>query len=214
MQASPPPITAVAGEVRSDTDPARKSPSRGPPATTTMNTPWRRPRIRSGVAAWSMVLRNTIDTVSAQPATARKIRPGHSCRDRPKAAMAAPQAATASRMARPCRRMRPSQPENSPPRTAPTAGAATSRPTVLASPANQRTATAGNSARGWASTIAARSEKKVIRRFGRVARKRSPSRTEARRGGPSPWSGRIAGSRHIAYSEPPNATTSTRYAAW
>ena len=39
------------------TEPARKSPARGPPATTTMNTPWSRPRSWSGAATWRIVLR-------------------------------------------------------------------------------------------------------------------------------------------------------------
>ena len=72
-------------------------------------------------------------------------------------------------MATPCRRTRPSQPENVPPITAPTAVAASSMPTVRAPPPNHRAATAGNSARGWASTMADRSEKNVMRRLGRVA---------------------------------------------
>lgn len=67
---------------------------------------------------------------------------------------------------------------------------------------------------GWARTIAHRSVKKVIRRLGRVPRKRSPSRTEAR----LPVSlfcrsGSIEGSRHMAYSEAVKQTASTVYAA-
>lgn len=94
--------------------------------------------------------------------------------------------------------MRPCQPENSPPSSAPAAIAATSRPTVPGPPPYQSPAMAGNSALGWASTMAARSEKKVIRMFGRVPRKRSPSSTEARPRAPSARSGFIDGSFHIA----------------
>lgn len=152
----------------------------------------------SGVAAWSIVVRNTIEMVSAQPARPRKSRPSQRFRVSPKTAMARPQAATEIKMASPCRRIRPCQPEKSPPSSEPMAGAATSRPTVLASPPYQSRAMAGKSALGWARTIAARSEKKVIRMLGRVPRKRSPSSTEARPPPSSVRSGRMAGSRHIA----------------
>lgn len=133
----------------------------------------------SGVAAWSMVVRNTIETVSAYPARARKNSPSQRLRVSPNTAMASPHAATASRIASPCRRTRACQPENSPPSSAPAAIAATIRPTVFASSPYQSTAMAGNSAFGCASTMAAMSVKKVIRMLGRVPRKRSPSATEA-----------------------------------
>lgn len=129
--------------------------------------------------------------------------------------MARPHPHTAITIARPCRCTRPSQPENTPPSSAPTAGAATSRPVVRASPPYQSSATAGYNARGYARTIAHMSEKKVIRRLGRPARNRRPSTTEARlRRSPSGPSGSIAGSRHIAYRAAEKATASIRYAVW
>ncbi|WAL74506.1 hypothetical protein OU787_25245 [Kitasatospora sp. YST-16] len=122
------------GVVREETVPDSKSPRRGPPATTTMKTPWRRPRISSGAATCIIVLRKIIETVSAQPAAASRSRPSGRLRTSPKAAMARPQAATEVRTATPWRWMRPIQPEKRPPARAPTAGAAASRPTVPASP--------------------------------------------------------------------------------
>ena len=60
-----PPQTAVQpSPIRSATAPPSSSPSRGPPATTTMNTPWSRPRIRSGAADWRIVVRKTALTAS------------------------------------------------------------------------------------------------------------------------------------------------------
>lgn len=154
-----------------------------------------------------------MEMVSAQPASARNSSPSQRLRVSPKTAMAVPQEPTASRIASPCRRIRPSQPENTPPSSAPRAGAATSIPVVRASPPYQSTATTGKRARGWARTIAHRSVKKVIRRFGRVPRNRSPSRTEARLPvSPSCRSGSIEGSRHIAYREAVKQTASTVYA--
>ncbi len=62
--------------------------------------------------------------------------------------------------------------------------------------------------------MAHRSLKKVIRRLGRVPRKRSPSMTDAR-SAPLPVfrSGSIEGSRHIAYREAVKVTASMVYAA-
>ncbi len=162
-----------------------------------------------------MVLRKTIEMESAHPASASRISPSQSCRVSPNTAMAPPQPQTAIRTASPWRRMRLSQPENTLPSRAPSAGAATSSPVVFASPPNHTTATTGKSARGWASTMALRSLKKVIRRLGRVPRKRRPSITDARPVlfSPSFRPGSIEGSRHIAYSEAVKVTASTVYAA-
>ena len=77
---SPPqrgPKTAAAG-------PCHRSASRGPPATTTMNTPCMRPRISSVATVCSIDDRYTELTRSPAPATARHSTASHSGRVRPK----------------------------------------------------------------------------------------------------------------------------------
>ena len=65
------PTTAIQpSPIRSATAPPSSSPTRGPPATTTMNTPCSRPRIRSGAADCRIVVRNTALTASDAPANA------------------------------------------------------------------------------------------------------------------------------------------------
>ena len=63
-----PDTTDVAAPKAAVTAPASKSPSRGPPATTAICTPDSRPRSASGTASWMIVLRNTAEMTSAQPA--------------------------------------------------------------------------------------------------------------------------------------------------
>ena len=75
MQARPPEITEKPVPARAAAPPASMSPSRGPPATTTMKTPESRPCMPSGTACCSIVERNTALIVSEAPATARKKRP-------------------------------------------------------------------------------------------------------------------------------------------
>jgi len=83
------------------TAPASRSPSRGPPATTAIWTPCSRPRIESGAASWMIVLRNTADTTSAQPATASSRSASGRSRTTPKPAIAAPHTITAQITANP-----------------------------------------------------------------------------------------------------------------
>src|SRR5450830_1535755 len=84
-----------------------------------------RPLSRSGVASWTIELRRTALITSAAPAMARQNRAsGKLAVSRPKAAIAAPHAATDTTTPRPGRRTRPIQPLNAAPTKAPTAGAA------------------------------------------------------------------------------------------
>ena len=85
MQASPPATVAHGTPNSSPADPAVTSPSRGPPATTTMNTPCSRPRNWSGEAACRIVIRNTALTASAAPASARHPAAGQTQPDTPAA---------------------------------------------------------------------------------------------------------------------------------
>ena len=124
MQASPPLTTDTIGPNAAATPPASTSPSRGPPATTTMKTPDSRPRSASGVAVCRIVLRNTALTMSAAPATASSTTPSHSIRAKPNPVIASPHTTIATSTASPCRCTRPSQPPNVAPSSAPTAMAA------------------------------------------------------------------------------------------
>src|SRR3954453_18680704 len=67
MQARPPETTESCVPKAAATEPASTSPIRGPPVTTTMNTPCSRPRRASGVATCRIVLRKMALTMSAGP---------------------------------------------------------------------------------------------------------------------------------------------------
>ena len=157
MQASPPDTTDTVSPKALATAPASRSPRRGPPATTAICTPISRPRIPSGPANWIIVLRNTADSTSAQPAIASSTRAAGSQRTMPNPVIAAPQTSTAAMTASPWRRTRPTQPLVSAPSSAPAPGAEYSSPTVVAPPPKTVAASAGNSARGMPKTIAFRS---------------------------------------------------------
>lgn len=114
--------------------PCSRSAMRGPPATTTVNTPCIRPRMSSVAAAWRIVPRKTIETMSATPARARKATAHHRLRLSPNPVMATPQAITAAMTIRPWRRAREKVPDSRPPATAPSGIAAKSRPSAKPSP--------------------------------------------------------------------------------
>src|SRR5262249_19899354 len=212
-QARPPATQEGVAPPAAASMPARASPSRGPPVTTTMNTPCSRPRSWSGAYTCSIVCRYTAETRSAAPAAASSSTAGHSERARPAAATVRPQAITAAPSASPCRRTRPIHPEDSPPTTAPSAIAAYSQPTAPGPP-NRRSAASGNSARGIASTMAAMSTTNDISSTGRPAMKRRPSTTERSPGRLPPPSGGSRGSLTVAYRPRVNRTASTAYAHW
>ena len=65
------PLAADGSPTDAAATPWATSPMRGPPATTTMNTPCRRPRRWSGVADCRMVVRKSMDTESMTPAATR-----------------------------------------------------------------------------------------------------------------------------------------------
>ena len=71
--------------------PDSRSPSRGPPVTTSPNTDDIRPRIASGVTVWLIVERQTALTESAAPASASIPAASHSEFIRPASAIAIPQ---------------------------------------------------------------------------------------------------------------------------
>ena len=85
------PHGATVTEVAVASAPARRSPRRGPPATTTMNTPCIRPRISSGAAICSIDVRRTALTMSAAPATARQTTASQSAGANPNPTIATPQ---------------------------------------------------------------------------------------------------------------------------
>src|SRR4051795_5417644 len=144
MHASPPETTDSWVPKTAATDPASTSPIRGPPVTTTMNTPCNRPRNASGVATCRIVLRKIALTMSAAPAMPSRSNASHSTLVNPNSAMEPPQMTTETRTAKPCRRTRPAQPDVTAPTSAPSDGAAASKPTVPAPPWNHVTPIAGN----------------------------------------------------------------------
>lgn len=131
---SPPPATAARAPRTEPAVPCRTSASRGPPATTTVNTPCIRPRISSVAADSRIAPRKTMETMSATPAAARNATATQRLVLRPKPVIAAPQAITAAITMSPCRRARENVPDISPPITAPIGIAANSRPSARPSP--------------------------------------------------------------------------------
>src|SRR5215467_9410802 len=122
-----------------------------------------------------------------------------------------PQTTTAQTSATPCFLTRATQPDETPAITDPIATALNSQPTP---PWNSFAATAGNSARGRASAIAAMSTANDSSSTGVVARYRRPKMTSdhpPRSGDTSPTGG-IAGSRSAAHSATVNVMASTAYA--
>src|SRR5919204_5002327 len=93
--ASPPDTTETRVDVSDATEPDSTSPSRGPPDTTRLNTDDIRPRIRSGVSVWEIVVRHTALTLSAAPATASRRAASAIVGIKPAAAIAAPHTVTA-----------------------------------------------------------------------------------------------------------------------
>src|SRR5262249_26013853 len=106
MQPGRPETTGVPGPRAAPTAPASAPPTRAPPVTTAICTPISRPRSASGTLSWRIVLRNTAEMTSAQPATASRTSAAGSQRRRPKHVIAAPHTRTAMMTARPCRRTR------------------------------------------------------------------------------------------------------------
>ena len=134
-EATPPHTAIHPSPIRSATTPPRNSPSLGPPATTTMKTPCKRPRIRSGAADCRIVVRKTALTASHAPATAMANSEAHSAWSSvnhspapssatPRPLMPTPHPTMLTMIATPCRRTDPSRPETRVASTAPTADAA------------------------------------------------------------------------------------------
>ena len=227
---STPPASRVGPSPRpTDAPPVISSPRRGPPATTTTNTPCSRPRRWSGVADCRIEPRKTPESESAAPPTAmhsaaranasvRRGSPsGRDCAHHttpPNAATAAPHTRIETYTPQPCACRRVNGAENSPARNAPAAIAASSTPTAASPPPSTTAPMAGSRARGNAVVMATMSARKVIRRFGREPRKRRPSTTEARpprvpeAAAASPRCGGRDGSRHTAYRAARKVTTS------
>src|SRR4051812_35697992 len=110
MHATPPDTTLKRGVDSDATVPASTSPSRGPLATTRLNTDDIRPRMWSGVSDCEIVDRHTALTLSAAPAIAKRTSAGQSVLIRPAPAIATPQTATLASTIRPSHRARSSQP--------------------------------------------------------------------------------------------------------
>ena len=123
MQASPPEITENEVVLAAATEPASRSPRRGPPCTTAIWIDERRLRNSSGTVVWRIVLRRTADTTSAQPAIASSSSASQNAWTKPKTVIDAPHSSTATITPTPCRRNRPTQPEPTEPMKAPTPGA-------------------------------------------------------------------------------------------
>ncbi|SKN79061.1 Uncharacterised protein [Mycobacteroides abscessus subsp. bolletii] len=146
-----------------------KSATRGPPATTTVNTPCKRPRTSSVATDCRIVVRKAADTMSAMPPITRNTSDSHSsgaCAVSPKPTIASPHTTMLTTTARPWRSIRWNQPENTPPITAPTDIAADSSaitvPPSAGSP-NPSWAICGNRMRGIPKIMAMRSTTKDIR---------------------------------------------------
>src|SRR5699024_9297509 len=180
---TPPPDAATAVPTDAAATPCATSPTRGPPATTTMNTPWSRPRISSVAESSRIAWRNAAEIMSTAPPNASAASASHSHQadpsgvatptTAPKTTMATPHSATHTSTARPCRRTRGIHPENTPPITAPTLIAANSRPSAVppeAGSPKDSVAICGNSARGMPNTMAMMSTRNDASRIRRVAR--------------------------------------------
>src|ERR1700761_108084 len=154
---SPPETTENRGPAAPATAPDSRSPTRGPPVTTRLNTEDLRPRIRSGVTVWLMVERHTALTESAAPATASRAAAGHSDPMSPASATAAPQTATAQMTITPSRRAWLIQPVNSAVTVAPAETEAYSTPVPAAPAGKTLTDSTANNARGIPNVIATRS---------------------------------------------------------
>ena len=113
MQATPPDTIENVVDLAVATAPDSKAPSWGPPSTTAICTEAMRVRRASGTEDWRMVVRNTAEMTSAQPARPSRARAIPSAWTSPKAAMAAPHAHTATMTIRPWWRNR-SQPAGGP----------------------------------------------------------------------------------------------------
>ena len=195
--------------------PCSRSAIRGPPATTTMNTPCIRPRISSVAAVWRIALRNTMLIMSAAPPMARNTTASHSASARPNPTMATPHATIETTTPMPCRVTLDVHPDVRPHSIAPSGIAANSQPSARPPPGgspNVFSAISGNSARGMPKTIAMMSSRKLASRIFWSARYRKPSTTSrrpARRLLPS--SGGRGGSFQTAQMVAVSATASTRY---
>src|SRR3954469_10010921 len=99
--ARPRETTLKRGVATDATEPASTSPSRGPLATTRLNTDDIRPRMWSGVTDCEIVERQTAPTLAAAPATANRSAAGQIEVISPPAAMASPQTATEPSTIRP-----------------------------------------------------------------------------------------------------------------
>ena len=124
--------------------------------------------------------------------------------------IAAPQIATATITPTPIRRTAGTQPENTAPSSAPTAGAAAIRPSPAGPTLNTSSASAGNSEVGMPKIIALRSMTNVERITRRARTKLRPSRiadSPGRVTAPSGGSGAIAA---IPASDAVNVSTSAR----
>src|SRR4051794_37710705 len=157
MQATPPEPTEKRGVEADAPAPASTSPSRGPLATTRLNTDDIRPRMWSGVSDCEIVERQTALTESAAPATANASAASQIELNTPAIATPPPQTATAPSVIRPSQRACSSQPVVSAATVAPTATAAFSRPVPAAPAWKIDTDSTGNSARGIPNVIAHRS---------------------------------------------------------
>ena len=85
------------------TAPASSSPSCGPPMKNIMLMPVMRPRSRSGVSSWRMMLRRTVLTVSVAPTSARQVKVSQKERENPNTTVATPWPITDQTMAGPRR---------------------------------------------------------------------------------------------------------------
>jgi hypothetical protein len=168
--------------------PARRSPSRGPPATTTRNTPCIRPRMSSGAAVCSIEDRSTALTMSPAPATARNSTASHRVGASPNPMIATPQTTMAASTTAPCRSTRDTHPDVSPMSRAPIETPANSQPSAFGDPAYRPSVSSGNTACGQANSIATTSTTNVMSSTGWVRRKAKPSPTPRsaapRRSGP------------------------------
>src|SRR3954447_26944631 len=130
--ATPPDTTLKRGVATDATEPASTSPSRGPLATTRLNTDDIRPRMWSGVSDCEIVERQTALTLSAAPATANRSAPGQIHLLKPPATTGSPHTPPLGSRRPPSHRACSSQPVVSAATVAPAATDARSNPVPCA----------------------------------------------------------------------------------
>jgi hypothetical protein len=206
----PPAKALMTGDVSEPSAPDSRLPTWVPPAATMKSVAITRPRMCSGVTVATIVLRNTMVSASAAPATASAPSVGHRPRTSANAANAAPVTATVHSIARPCLTMCLTGPENDMVTMVPTPKDARNKPSVRGLPPNRSALMAGNSTTGKANTDTLRSARKAQASTWWRRMNANPSATARRPPWLAPDAAGAAGSLAIPYSAAVNVSVSIR----